>query len=252
MTREAFDTQAASFGITETTDGAGEAAFVRETSVQGEAGTWLYAFGNGSAIGVDIQGPDDQRLSWKQPRQSWRRCWPPRTDRVRRACLADPVRQVRAHHRDVRGGHHSGRQRLLLSEGRCRGGCGGDVAGRARDSAAGPITGPILEIGIIFGLLTAVLGGLNLLAPWLLITYALIAVGVAIVFRFGAPAYTSILEAADAGDDARVASLLADSPYRRAALANAGMFAAVIFLMVVAVRLTRRSADCNRRNERRP
>lgn len=60
MTREAFDTQAASFGITETTDGAGEAAFVRETSVQGEAGTWLYAFGNGSAIGVDIQGPDDQ------------------------------------------------------------------------------------------------------------------------------------------------------------------------------------------------
>lgn len=60
MTREAFDTQAESFGLTETTDGAGEAAFVRETSVQGEVGSWLYAFGNGAAIGVDIQGPDDQ------------------------------------------------------------------------------------------------------------------------------------------------------------------------------------------------
>jgi hypothetical protein len=60
MTREAFDTQAGSFGLTETTNGAGEAAFVRETSVQGEAGTWLYAFGDGAAIGVDIQGPDDQ------------------------------------------------------------------------------------------------------------------------------------------------------------------------------------------------
>lgn len=60
MTREAFDSQAESFGLTETTDGAGEAAFVRETSVQGEVGSWLYAFGNGAAIGVDIQGPDDQ------------------------------------------------------------------------------------------------------------------------------------------------------------------------------------------------
>jgi hypothetical protein len=83
----------------------------------------------------------------------------------------------------------------------------GDAAATSRLGHAirrrGPITGPILEIGIIFGLLTAVLGGLDLLAPWLLITYALIALGVAIVFRFGAPAYTRILEAADAGDDAR-------------------------------------------------
>ena len=60
MTRDEFDTKAGSFGLTETTDGAGEAAFVRETSVQGAAGTWLYAFGNGAAVGVDIQGPEDQ------------------------------------------------------------------------------------------------------------------------------------------------------------------------------------------------
>jgi hypothetical protein len=60
MTREAFDAQADTFGLTETVDGIGEAAFIRETSVQGEVGSWLYTFGNGAAIGVDIQGPDDQ------------------------------------------------------------------------------------------------------------------------------------------------------------------------------------------------
>lgn len=60
MTREAFDAQAADFGLTESVSGVGEAAFVRETSVQGEVGSWLYAFGNGMAVGVDVQGPDEQ------------------------------------------------------------------------------------------------------------------------------------------------------------------------------------------------
>lgn len=60
MTRDAFDAQATEFGLTESVSGTGEAAFVRETSVQGEVGSWLYAYGNGSAIGVDVQGPDDQ------------------------------------------------------------------------------------------------------------------------------------------------------------------------------------------------
>lgn len=60
MTRDEFDTQVEAFGLTETTDGAGEAAFVRETSVMGAVGSWLYAFGNGASVGVDVQGPDDQ------------------------------------------------------------------------------------------------------------------------------------------------------------------------------------------------
>lgn len=60
MTREAFDAQVGDFGLTEPVSGVGEAAFVRETSVQGEAGSWLYAYGNGLAVGVDVQGPDDQ------------------------------------------------------------------------------------------------------------------------------------------------------------------------------------------------
>ena len=40
--------------------------YVRETSVQGETGSWLYAFGDGSAVSVDVQGPDDQaaQLYW--------------------------------------------------------------------------------------------------------------------------------------------------------------------------------------------
>ena len=60
MSRDEFDAQAQTFGLTETVSGVGEAAFVRETSVQGEVGSWLYAYGNGNAIGVDVQGPDDQ------------------------------------------------------------------------------------------------------------------------------------------------------------------------------------------------
>lgn len=113
----------------------------------------------------------------------------------------------------------------------------GDAATTSRLGHAirrrGPITGPILEIGIVFGLLTAVLGGINLLAPWLLMTYVLIAIGVAIVFRIGVPAFTGILEAADAGDNARVATLLANGRYRTGALMNAVMYAAVLFLMVI-------------------
>jgi hypothetical protein len=97
----------------------------------------------------------------------------------------------------------------------------------------GPITGPILEIGIAFGVITALIGGFNLLAPWLLASYIVIALGTVSVFRWAAPAFTALLEAADAGDDARIAALLAQGPYRPAALANAAMYAVVIFLMVV-------------------
>lgn len=60
MTREAFDAQAGDFGLTEPVSGVGEAAFVRETSVQGAVGSWLYVYGNGLVVGVDVQGPDDQ------------------------------------------------------------------------------------------------------------------------------------------------------------------------------------------------
>jgi hypothetical protein len=60
MTREAFDARAGDFGLTESVSGVGEAAFVRQTSVQGEVGSWLYAYGNGLAVGVDVQGPDEQ------------------------------------------------------------------------------------------------------------------------------------------------------------------------------------------------
>lgn len=60
MTREEFDAQAGEFGLTQAVSGVGDVAFLREASVQGAVGSWLYAYGNGSAIGVDVQGPDDQ------------------------------------------------------------------------------------------------------------------------------------------------------------------------------------------------
>jgi hypothetical protein len=97
----------------------------------------------------------------------------------------------------------------------------------------GAIEGPILEIGIVFGLLTGFLGGFNFLAPWLIATYLLIAIGLVNVFRIAAPAFTSILDAADAGDSAGIARLLGTGRYPRAALANALMYASVIFLMVL-------------------
>jgi hypothetical protein len=97
----------------------------------------------------------------------------------------------------------------------------------------GAIEGPILEIGILFGLLTALLGGFNFLAPWLIASYVLIAIGLLNVFRVAAPAFTSILDAADASDAAGIAKLLETGPYRLAALVNALMYATVIFMMVV-------------------
>jgi hypothetical protein len=69
MTREEFDAQATEFGLTESVSGTGEAAFVRESSVQGEVGSWLYAYGNGSAIGVDVQGPDNQAAQLEAMRE---------------------------------------------------------------------------------------------------------------------------------------------------------------------------------------
>ena len=54
----------------------------------------------------------------------------------------------------------------------------------------GPITGPIIEIGVVFGILTAILGGFNLLAPWLVGAYIVIIVMTVLAFRVAAPAFT--------------------------------------------------------------
>ena len=97
----------------------------------------------------------------------------------------------------------------------------------------GPLTGPILEIGVGFGILTALLGGFNLLAPWLIAAYAVVIVMIVFAFRVAAPEFSAILELADAGDDAALRSKVADGRFRWITAADAALFAAAIFLMVV-------------------
>ena len=97
----------------------------------------------------------------------------------------------------------------------------------------GPITGPIVEIGVAFGLLTAVLGGFNVLAPWLIAAYLVVIAMMVFAFRVAAPEFTAILEAADGGSDEAVAARVATGRFRRIATIDAALFAVAIFLMVV-------------------
>lgn len=97
----------------------------------------------------------------------------------------------------------------------------------------GPITGPIIEIGVVFGILTALSGGFDLPAPWLIGAYVIVVLLTILAFRSGASAFSAILEAADAGDDAQVSEMIASGGYRRIAVIDAGLFGVAIFLMVV-------------------
>ena len=85
----------------------------------------------------------------------------------------------------------------------------------------------------MFGFVTAILGGFDLLAPWLIGAYVVVIAMAIFAFRVAAPEFTAILESADAGDDAGVAAAMASGRYRRIALANGALFAIAIFLMVV-------------------
>jgi hypothetical protein len=113
----------------------------------------------------------------------------------------------------------------------------GDPGATARLGQAirrrGPLTGPILEIGVAFGIVTALLGGLDFLAPWLVGAYVIVIALTVLAFRVAAPAFTTILHAAETGDGTAVATALTATSYRLVALVNAALYAAVIFLMVV-------------------
>jgi hypothetical protein len=96
-----------------------------------------------------------------------------------------------------------------------------------------PLEGAIIEVAIVLGLITGFLGGFNLLAPWLLLAYLDVVVLTVIAFRWAAPAFSAILEAAGAGDAAEMQAR-SQAPRRRWSLtATAALFGALIFLMVV-------------------
>ena len=97
----------------------------------------------------------------------------------------------------------------------------------------GPLTKPVYEVGLAFGLLTALLGGFNLLAPWLIGAYVVIAAMVVVSNWVAAPASTRILEVAETGDAGAVRAAMASTGYARTARLTGLLFAIAIFLMVV-------------------
>lgn len=90
----------------------------------------------------------------------------------------------------------------------------------------------IFEIAVVLGLLTAIFGGFNLLAPWLLMSYAIIAIAIVFAVTYAARPFSAILEAAEAGDSSAMAAA-ASAPSRRLALAvPIVLYGLLVFLMV--------------------
>lgn len=97
----------------------------------------------------------------------------------------------------------------------------------------GFIEAVIFEIAVVLGLLTAIFGGFNLLAPWLLMSYAVVVVTIAFAITYAAKPFTDILDAAQAGDADRMALALDAGPRKFALSFAIVMYGVLVFLMVV-------------------
>ena len=96
----------------------------------------------------------------------------------------------------------------------------------------GVVEALIFEIAVVLGLLTAIVGGFNLLAPWLLMSYAIIVVVVIFAVTYAARPFSAILEAAEAGD-ADAMAVSASARARKVALAvPIVLYGLLVFLMV--------------------
>ena len=97
----------------------------------------------------------------------------------------------------------------------------------------GPVEATIFEIAVVLGILTAIFGEFDLLAPWLLASYVIIAISVVFALRYTAAPFSAILDAAAAGDAAAMERAL-NAPARRIALAGTLiLYSSLVFLMVV-------------------
>jgi protein-S-isoprenylcysteine O-methyltransferase Ste14 len=108
----------------------------------------------------------------------------------------------------------------------------------AAESRLAPVAGVLMVLGIIFGFVTAVADGLDLLAPWLLLTYGLILVVILIGALYHGPQDKKLGEAVAASSDdqpsRQLTTLIAGSPGRRVVNVVDGLlWAAIIFVMVV-------------------
>ena len=97
----------------------------------------------------------------------------------------------------------------------------------------GFVEGVIFEIAVVLGLLTALAGQFDLLAPWLVMSYVLIVVVVVFAITYAARPFTAILEAAQAGDSEAMSAAVR-APGRRFALGfTIAMYGLLVFLMTV-------------------
>jgi uncharacterized membrane protein len=123
-----------------------------------------------------------------------------------------------------------------------------DLVGRRRDLAAYRRLDAIVQrtdnvgvvlflAGIVFGVLTALAGGFDLTAGWLLLAYVLVAALFAEGFLFTIPRYGRIREAANQADEVRAAlevDQLLRSPHHAVLVTVTGLlWVAVIFVMVL-------------------
>lgn len=92
-------------------------------------------------------------------------------------------------------------------------------------------------VGIAFGFLTALTGGLDLLAPWLLLAYGLVVALIVLGGVVEGPIAARIVKAAEASGDGppseELRQLLAGRRGERLMALSALLYLAVIFVMVV-------------------
>lgn len=108
----------------------------------------------------------------------------------------------------------------------------------AAESRLAPVAGVLMLLGIIFGFVTAVAGGFDLLAPWLLITYGLVLVIILVGAMYHGPHDKKLGEAVTASSDDQPSSeleaMITGTPGRRVVNVVDGLlWAALIFVMVV-------------------
>jgi hypothetical protein len=100
-----------------------------------------------------------------------------------------------------------------------------------------PIGGGIFLLGIAFGVVAALTGGLDLTQPWLIIGYVLTAIILVLAFAYHVPTSSRLKALAEAsGDDQPSAELRAaiDRPIGRVVnIVDGLVWLAVIFVMVV-------------------
>lgn len=106
----------------------------------------------------------------------------------------------------------------------------------ARVRPLGNLSTVLLLVGIAFGFAAALTGQMNLLAPWLVLSYVAVAGAFAIGILITDPWVTRLEAAARAsgdGTDAGLAAVVAEAPARIGTWMLMALIAVLVFLMVV-------------------